>query len=154
MIKYMKDHKIVVVAVILLLMIICFAFFLKQMFFSNSKNIVYGNRLDGIEEVKVTSSEQKSLIETLEGDSSVKTVKYHLQGKIINVIITVNDDIGVDTAKALTGRVLEFFNDDQKKFYDFQVMVKKENGASDFPIIGYKHSNKDGFSFTKDRAAS
>lgn len=154
MIKYMKDHMIVVVAVMLLLMVICFSFFIKQIFFANSKNVVYGNRLDGIAEVKVTSSEQKSLIESLEGDSSVKNAKYHLQGKIINVIITINDDVGLDTAKALTGKVLESFNDDQKKFYDFQVMLKKENGTNDFPIIGYKHSNKDGFSFTKDRAAS
>lgn len=154
MVKYMKDHIIVVIAVLLLLAVICFSFFIKQMFFSNSKNVIYGNRLNGIDEVAVTSSEQKSMIEALEGDSSVSKVKYHLQGKIINVIITVNDDVGADTAKVLTGKVLEFFNEDQKKFYDFQVMVKKENGANDFPIIGYKHSNKDGFSFTKDRAAS
>lgn len=152
--KYIKDHKIIVAATIFLIVLIIAAFFIKEMFFKNSDNAVYGNRLDGIETVKITNSEQKDLISTLEGDSSVSNASYSLQGKIVNVIITVNDDVGIDTAKGLCGKILEKFNDDQKKFYDFQVFIKKKNGENDFPIIGYKQNNKDNFSFTKDRAAS
>ncbi len=152
--KYIKDHKIVVVASILLLVVICFAFFIKKNFFGGSENAVYGNRLKGIDEVKITKSEQQDLISKLKEDSSISNAEYSLQGKIINIIITVNDDVGVDTAKALPNKVLENFNDDQKKFYDFQVFLKKENGGNDFPIIAYKQNGKDSFSFTKDRAAS
>ena len=58
-----------------------------------------------------------------------------------------------DTAKSLANKVLEEFDADQKSFYDFQVFVKKDNDASDFPIIGYKQNKKEGFTWTKDRVA-
>lgn len=150
--RYIKEHKIVVVAVILLIIIIIASFFLKNVLFSNSENAVYGDRLKGIDEVKITTSQEKDLISNLENESAVKSAKYSLQGKIINVVITVNDDIGVDTAKSIANKTLESFDDDQKKYYDFQVFLKKEKDASNFPIIGYKQNTKDSFSFTKDRA--
>lgn len=152
--KYMKEHKLVVIATILLLLIIVVAFIIKDIFFSNGSNIFYGDRLKGISAVKITSSQKKDLLSNLKADSSVKNTKYFLQGKIVNIVITVNDDIGLDTAKSLTSKVLEAFDDDQKKYYDFQLFVKKDNGASDFPIIGYKQNSKKDFVWTKDRAAS
>lgn len=151
--RYIKEHKAVVVAVILMLIIIVIAFLAKQAFFSNSKNAVYGNRLEGIDAVEIDSKKQKEIINHLKDDSAVKESTYELQGKIINIIITVNDDVGLDTAKSLAGKVLEKLDDNQKKFYDIQIFIKKENGGSDFPIIGYKHSNKENFSWTKDRVA-
>ncbi len=152
--KYMKEHKIVVFAVILLLILIGLAFVIKDIFFSNSKNAFYGNRLDGIEEVEITSSQKKDIVEGIKKDSAVKEAKYSLQGKIVNLIITVNDDVGLDTAKALAPKVLENLDEDQKKFYDIQVFIKKENDVKDFPIIGYKQNKKSNFVWTKDRAAS
>ncbi len=151
--RYLKEHKIVVVATILMLIIIVIAFFVKQAFFSNSGNAVYGDRLDGIEAVEIDSKQKKEIISNLENDSSVKKATYKLQGKIINVIITVNDDVGLDTAKLLSSKVLEKLDEDQKKFYDIQVFVKKDTDAKDFPIIGYKQNNKESFAWTKDRSA-
>lgn len=152
--KYMKDHKIVVVAVIFLLILIGIAFVVKETFFANSGNVFYGNRLKGIKEVKITSSQQKGMISTLKEDSAVNNATYSLQGKIINIIITINDDVGVDTAKSLAPKVLDSLDDDQKSFYDIQVFIKKNNDASDFPIIGYKQNKKSDFVWTKDRMAS
>lgn len=152
--KYIKQHKIVVVAVILLLVLIVISFVVKNIFFSNSGNVFYGDRLKGIDEVKITSTEKKKIISRLEEDSAVVSAKYLLKGKIVNIIITVNDDIGTDTAKALAPKVLECLDNDQKKFYDVQVFIKKSNDSSDFPIIGYKQNSKENFAWTKDRAAS
>lgn len=152
--KYMKDHKIVVVAVIFLLILIILSFFIKEMFFKNSGNIFYGDRLKGIEEVKITSSQKKDMLSALEEDSAVRDAKYSLQGKIINIMVTVNDDVGLDTAKSLPPKVLDSLDDDQKKFYDIQVFIKKNKDSSDFPIIGYKQNNRSDFVFTKDREAS
>lgn len=152
--KYIKQHKIVVVAVILLLILIVISFVVKNIFFSNSGNVFYGDRLKGIDEVKITSSEQKEIISKLEEDSAVVSAKYLLKGKIVNIIITVNEDVGTDTAKSLAPKVLESLDNDQKKFYDVQAFIKKSNDSSDFPIIGYKQNNKENFAWTKDRAAS
>ena len=152
--QYIKEHKIVVIAVILLLILIALSFVIKNTFFSNENNAFYGDRLDGIDEVKITTSQEKDLKSNLKQDGAVQTVDYKLQGKIVNVIITVSDDVGLDAAKGLAPKVLESFDDDQKKFYDFQVFIEKKNGAADFPIIGYKQNKKDSFTWTKDRAAS
>lgn len=152
--KYMKEHKLVVVATILLLLILVVAFIIKDIFFANGSNIFYGDRLKGMDKVKITSSQKKDLISGLKGDSAVNDTEYFLQGKIVNVVITVNDDVGVDTAKSLASKVLESFDDDQKEYYDFQIFIKKNNDASDFPIIGYKQNSRKDLVWTKDRAAS
>lgn len=152
--KYIKENKILVAAVILFLIAIVVAFVVKGIFFSGTSNALYGNRLEGMDEVEVSSDQKDEVASNLEGDSAVKSAKCSLQGKIVNVIITVNDDVGLDTAKSLTDKVLEKFDDDQKEFYDFQVFVKKDSEAGDFPIIGYKQNKKDNFVWTKDRAAS
>ncbi len=151
--RYLKEHKVVVAAVIFMLIIVVLAFFVKGAFFTNSKNAVYGNRLDGIEKVRIDSKQKDEIVKHIEEDSAVKQAKYKLQGKIINIIITVNDDVGLDTAKKIADKSLEKLKDDQKKYYDVQVFVKKDTDAKDFPIIGYKQRSKGGFSWTKDRVA-
>ena len=117
--KYIKEHKIVVAAVILLIILIIIAFFIKGVLFSGTQNAVYGSRLKGIDEVKITKSESEDLISTLEEDSSIKKAEYDLHGKIVNVILTVNDEVSIDTAKSLADKVIENFDTNQKKFYDF-----------------------------------
>ena len=148
---YIKDHKIVVAAVIFLLIAICMLFLINKLFFARKSNAAYGNRLRGIEKVKITRDKKDKLISSIEGNDMVKKCEYDLQGKIINIIITVIDDVSVEDAKALAGNVLENFNDEEKKFYDFQVFIKKSNDDSSFPIIGYKQNTKDSYSWTKDR---
>ena len=69
-------------------------------------------------------------------------------------MLTVGDDLGLDQAKALSDVVYQEFSPDVQKFYDFQVFIQKTNGASNFPIIGYKHHNKENFSWTRDRTES
>ncbi len=150
---YIKEHKIVVVAILFLIILLVLSYMAKQVFFSNASNAAYGSRLDGIKEVKITKSDKEALINKIEEDGAVKKCEYNLQGKIVNVTITVNDDVSLDTAKGLASKVLEEFDTDQKSFYDFQIFVRKDNNASDFPIIGYKQNAKEGFSWTKDRVA-
>ena len=74
-----------------------------------------------------------------------------MSGKTIEVSIEINDDVAKDTAKSLTDKVTSSLSEDQKKYFDIQVFISKSSDATDFPIIGYKQRNKDGFTFTKDR---
>src|SRR5574344_2452338 len=115
--KYLKENKIVLAIIILFIIIIVVAVVFKNILFSGTSNALYGNRLDGINKVKVTNSEKKDVINNLKGDSAVKNVSCSTQGKIINIILTVNDDIGSDTAKTLADKVLPSFSDDQLTFY-------------------------------------
>ena len=89
---------------------------------------------------------------SLKENEGVTEVSTRLQGKIVNVIITVSDDVTKENAKKIANGILEHLDEDQLKFYDIQVFLKKENEElNDFPIIGYKQNNEEGFTWTKDR---
>ena len=123
------------------------------MFFPEEGTALYGDRLDGIEEVELSNSKLTKIESNLKSDGAVKEADVSVAGKIVEVIITVQDDTSVDTAKALNTKVLDSLSNKEKKFYDIQIFVKKDSEATDFPIIGYKHHAKDTFSWTKDRGA-
>ena len=110
------------------------------------------HRLDGIEEVEITSKQEKNIVSKLEEKDEVKSVDTDIKGRILNVIITVNDDVELDPAKALASVITENLEEDQNGYYDIQVFIKKSNEEDTrFPIIGYKHQDKDEFSWSKDR---
>ena len=73
--KYIKENKILVAAVVAFLILLIVCFVLKGVFFSGTSNALYGNRLNGIEEVKVTDNQKKEVISNLKGDSTVKDVE-------------------------------------------------------------------------------
>ena len=54
--------------------------------------------------------------------------------------------------KEITKKTLTLFAEKQLKYYDIQVFMKKDVESTEFPIIGYKHQDKQGFTWTKDRA--
>ena len=149
--KFIKNNKLVVITFVICLIFVILLFAIKLTFFPNEGTAIYGDRLDGIEKVKITESEEDSIIATLEDKAEVKEASCDIEGRILNVLITVNDDVELDQAKALTTSIIENLEEDQTTYYDIQVFISKDNDDTRFPIIGYKHQNKDEFSWTKDR---
>ena len=147
--NFFKRNKGIIIAVIVFLVVLVFAFQVINIFLSNDERVLYGNRLDGKADVALTKSNIKKMKEAVAADT--KNCKVDEQGRIINVIITVNDDATLDSAKNIATKVLDGLKPDQKKYYDIQVFLKKDVEAQDFPIIGYKHHTKDNYTFTKDR---
>lgn len=152
--SFLKNNKFTIIAIVIFLVIVLLLVQVKNIFFPQKGNALYGNRLKGIEQVEITEKEQTKIKTNLESDSSIKTTTVRVSGKTLEVIITVNDDVSVETAKTFANKVIENCSEEQKAYYDVQVFIKKENGGNDFPIIGYKHYKKDSFTFTKDRAVS
>ena len=149
--NFIKNNKVTVVAFIICVIFVVLVFVIKLTFFPNEASAIYGDRLDGIEDVEITNNKQKTIEKALEERDEVKNASCDIGGRILNVIITVNDDVELDAAKGLTSSITDNLEDDQKSFYDIQVFISKDNDDTRFPIIGYKHQNKDGFSWTKDR---
>ncbi len=147
--NFFKRNKGIIIAVIVFLVVLVFAFQVINIFLSNDEKVLYGNRLDGKADVALTKSNINKIKEAVA--SETKNCKVDEQGRIINVIITVNDDATLDSAKNIATKVLDGLKPDQKKYYDIQVFLKKDVEAQDFPIIGYKHHTKDNYTFTKDR---
>lgn len=149
--NFIKNNKVTVVAFIICVIFVILVFAVKLTFFPNEGTAIYGDRLDGIEEVEITDKQQEDIIKALEDKDEVKKVSCDIKGRTLNVLITVNDDVELDPAKALTSSITDNLEENQTSYYDIQVFISKDNDDTRFPIIGYKHQNKDGFSWTKDR---
>ena len=151
--SFIRKNKFTIIAIGVFLILVILAFQIVTMFFPKDGTALYGDRLDGIENVELTKTKLTKIEDVLKENEIVKKASVSVQGKIVEVIITVQDDTSVDSAKELNTTVLNSLEEDEKKFYDIQIFVKKDTDATDFPIIGYKHHARDNFSWTKNRGA-
>lgn len=151
-IKKLTQNKVKLLLTIIIVLIIILIISTIVFFTDNSTKANYGNRLDGIEEVEIQEDQAEEMVSTLEKEDKVSSASYRIQGKIVNVTIEVKQDTSLKDAKALTSKVTESYDEEQVKFYDFQVFINnKDEKNSSYPIIGYKKATADSFSFTKDR---
>ncbi len=148
---FIKKNKFTALAIGCFLVLVLILVQVKNTFFPDMKTAIYGNRLDGIKDIEITKKELSTLKDTLEKNETVSKVSTIINGKIVNVMITVGEELGVNQAKELAGLAYQEFTKEQQQNYDFQVFVQKTNDAPDFPIIGYKHHKREEFSWTKDR---
>ena len=149
--KFIKKNKFTIIAIICFLAVMLVAVEVKNIFFPSEGGAIYGDRLDGRDEVKPTNKEISKITDALNEQEAVKEAKVVIKGKIINVLMTIDDEVSLEDAKGLANIVLNKLKKDQKEYFDVQVIIDKSNDSAQFPIIGYKHHSKEGFIFTKDR---
>ncbi len=143
--KFIKKHKIEVIAVLIIFIICILSYFAIKPLLGNDSN-KYGNRLDGIENVKISDEQINKMIKELEDKKDIKSVKYNLEGRLIYIIVEVSNETAVDVSKGYANKILEYFDDEQKSYYDIQVIVKSDSSESEvYPIIGSKHKTSTGF---------
>ncbi len=151
--KYIKKNKLTVFIIVIFVVLVFIGAYIYNLFFSSGRKEAYGNRLDGIEEVRISDDTYKQIVKSLKENKTVTDASTDCKGKIVNIIITVTDEETKENAKKISETVLKHFDKEQLEFYDIQVFVKKNNAElNDFPIIGYKQNGKSGFTWTKDRA--
>ena len=153
--KFYKKHSnlvniggLIIIGCILIYGIIGF-------FYDNTSAPLYGNRLDGIKKVEIKNSRLKEVKEELEKEEKISSADVKIEGKIIMAILVVENDTSIDEAKKESTTITKHFKKDELKFYDIEIFVSKEDEAqNNFPIIGHKKADKDGFSWTKNREVS
>lgn len=148
--NFIKRNKSTIIAIVIFLILVIVLFQLKNIFFPNTGKAIYGNRLEGIENVKISNKTLENVKSTLSGDT-VTEVSTDIAGKLVKIFITVNDDVTIETAKTYGPKALEVFSQDEKGYYDFQIYIQKKGDSTQFPIVGYKHHSKQEMSWTKDR---
>ncbi len=119
--------------------------------FSNNK---YGDRLDGIDKHKISSDTVNDIESSLKGNDKVKDVTYNNEGRILNFIITVSNDMSADDAKKLGDTILDKISDDDKEYYDIQILIDTEEDNDNYPIAGYKHKTEDNFTYGNEVGSS
>ena len=147
--KYIKKYRKIIVAVIVIILIVVFTKGLKAFFdTSGDQDAYYGQRLEGIEKVKITKDQKNKIKALLQEKTSSQEVR--IQGRTVEILFVIKPELTRDDAKNMANEILNVFTEEQKKYYDIQVMIDKEN-AKEFPIIGYKQHTREGYSWTKDR---
>ena len=138
--KFIRKHKFTTFTIIMLLVIFILVFSLIRFLVPNYDGDGYGNRLKGIEKYKIEEKSINELKSTISQNEGVVSVEYLLTGKLIDITLVVKDEVEKDIAKEYASQTLTYFTDEQKGYYDIQVLVKSENNESEkYPVIGYKH---------------
>lgn len=138
-----KNKKMCLISLILLIFIIVLFMILKLFGVDYSKS-EYGDRLKGINNVKISSKTAKKIESEMESLSEVKECDYRLQGRLVYINLTFNSDVSVDSAREISNKVLDYFNEDEKTYYDIQFILTNENKDSEgYPEMGSKHKTSE-----------
>jgi hypothetical protein len=151
--KFVKKHKFKLIGAFVFLLLMIFAFIgIKELIYPDTHKDLYGNRLEGIEDVRISQDKLGKIKLSLQSTDDVSNVIYDIKGRIVNFIITVNSDTDLITSKSLADKIMEDFTVEEKNYYDFQVYIinSKDEESELYPIIGYKHKTSLSFKWTNN----
>jgi len=146
-VKFIKKHKgMLLVALVIIIILVLGAIAVKSMFLIGNETDKYGNRLDGIDEVQIKNDQLKTLEEEMKKIDGIKNFKIDIEGRLIYAIIEVSNETAIAVSKGYANKILEYFEDEQKAYYDIQVMITSDSEESEvYPIIGAKHKTSTSF---------
>ena len=147
--KFFKKNRTLTLILLIIIAVALAIFIFRDTINFDESTAVYGNRLEGIEKVKVTNEQKNKIKDALKNKSS--KVEVRVAGKLVNVIVETNPDISGESAKEMGSTVLAIFSEEQKAFYDFQFLIDNKENQEQFPIIGYMQHSRDSITWTKDR---
>lgn len=143
--EFIKKHKKgVIICSIVLLVFVCLFLFLR-IFMVDYKKDEYGNRLQGIDKVKISETVISKLETEMKVLDEVENASYRLQGRLIYINLTMKEGVAVDTAKEISNKTLDYFSEKEKAYYDIQVIINCAKDTEGYPFMGYKHKSESGF---------
>lgn len=150
--KFIKNNKYTIIAIIIFMCLVILGVQVKNLLVPDSGKAVYGDRLDGMDEYKLSTTFFDTLISKIKENEKIINATYELHGKIINLMLTVNNEISVSNAKEIANSTISLFSNNELSFYSLQVYILKEDESlNNFPIIGYKGVESKELVFTNDR---
>lgn len=155
--KIRKFKKISIGYIFAAIILLAFAVLVIKLVLPGADN-KYGDRLDGIKEHEFTKKAQDKITKGLSDRENVTKASIHIEGKLINVVFTVKNEVSKDDAKTIAGEAYNSFSEKIRGFYDIQFMVKKEKEEGtkitnaegeeitkyEFPIMGYSNKKNPG----------
>ena len=147
--KWINKNKgfAIICALAFILFIIMVVIFVRLLVGGSSNK--YGNRLDGIDKVKISNEVYESVKEEVKDVEGVNDVSVRLQGKIVYTTIELSDSISADKAKEIAKNTLDNYTEDELKYYDFSFFLKWKGEECDKVITGNKHHNLEDITWIK-----
>lgn len=143
-----KNKGLAILLLLTIIFVIILLIIFIELLIGGSSN-KYGNRLDGIDKVKISNETYESVKKEVEDTELVEKVETRLQGKIVYTTIELKDGITVEKAKEIAGNTLDNYSEDELKYYDFSFFLKWKGEEKDTVITGNKHHNLDSITWVK-----
>ena len=141
--NFIKKHKkLCIVGFILIVLFVMLVVLLKSFSVDYSVD-EYGDRLEGISKVEISSKVSNTLVSEIKKLDQVKKVNYRLKGRLVYIEITFNDEVAVENAREIAEKTLDYFTDKQKEYYDFQFILSNEKDLEGYPELGSKHKSSE-----------
>ena len=118
--KFIKKNKYTIIVVLCFVFLVFIGAKAMDLFFPNTGKAIYGNRLDGIEEVKIKNSKMDQILGSMKEDAMISKIEEETKGRLVNFIITVNDDVNTTDAKTIADKVITSFSEKQKSIMTFR----------------------------------
>lgn len=141
--SFLKRNKITIIFICLFILLVFVAFRALKVLVPDEKTPVYGDRLDKIEEVKITDEQYNAIKDELNGNSFVESTSTDLEGKILYVVIKVKDDAKTTAVSGFPDVVLAHLDEAQVAYYDVQVLFNKEYTETNTKIKELEESIKE-----------
>ncbi|MGI6329341.1 MAG: hypothetical protein ACOXZR_00575 [Bacilli bacterium] len=134
----LKKYKWLILSICIII-VFSFIYFLKTFVYYN-QGTIYGNRLKGIKEVKISQDLKNDLVDTLKHNLGVKTAKVELQGRILNILIEVEETVSIEESQTFMINLLPKFTEKIKEYYDLHFYITKDSlkEEENLPLIGVK----------------
>lgn len=150
--KFLKKHRYTCILLLIFILIVVLGFKVKDILVPDEGKATYGERLKDIDNHPIDKTIYDKIEEEFAKNTKVLDISHRVQGKIINYILTVNDDMSIKDAKALGDKIVSHFDEETLSYYSLQVYVKKNDASkNNFPIVGYKDPLSKSISWSKDR---
>ena len=132
---------------LLLLLIIITLVVLLGLFLPKTEGSVYGNRLDGIEDVPLTGDVKSSILDAITSTEKTTSSNIALTGKIIKINIKVKDDVSLEDAKKIYDSFKSKFTEQILAYYDIQIMLV----SKDYSAFGYLKAGRPELKWTNNK---
>lgn len=148
----MKKHKGLIICLIVLVVLGIVAFIgVRKLLYPDNNKSKYGDRLDGIENYKISEQTISEMKEEFLKNEFVTDFNYNLTGRIVKVTITVKSDTEVEKTQELSSIITKALPEDYQKYYDISYYVVSNEENDLYPIVGTKHKTSEVFSWTIKR---
>lgn len=142
--KYLKENRtlfiLMIVAIVCIVVSILLLF--KYFYFGNGGSN-YGDRLEGIENVKINDDKKNEVSSKISENSLVDSATVTITGKRIDIRIVFGEKASLVDAEGIALKSLDNFSDEEKAFYDFEFTLKQNatEKTEGFLIMGAKNVN-------------
>ena len=142
--RILSENKVLLVlAIIIIVSLIVIGVSMVMYFYTGNGKDEYGDRLQGIENVEISNDIDKKVAELYTDIAAFNEVVVNVKGKIIYINIDIKENLSLVDAQSLAIKSLEAFSEEEKSFYDIQIIITAktiEEESDIYPLMGYKNA--------------